>query len=513
MTFQNPRSTAMFNIMELHDYYYPFLIFLFTVKIIALIFSLKTATEDFKFPWAPTYDIDYDHAHAFKYRTKNSFLLPSVNWSTYTYVRERVYRFKHYNFAEYLWTLLPAVILILLAIPSFVLLYSLEIPGGPVMYTVKATGNQWYWSYEYNFPYNDFGTGEISKGLILSPEEYESAIIASFHEKCELKNLQSAREDTLFIHVPSYMYTIWKDFKLDTPPAIPYLYESILFLHNAIADDVELFNNDDGVIITQTDIAEAFLFREICNKQLYITPEDAEASIAALKFYTTDLDNITVREIACSVDKFAWTAMCDFYELLYPKKWHRDMLEQVYNFDYKFGSTPSNSITFDCQIIPEQNLPLGYPRLLCTDNVLVLPAKALVRMLVTSNDVIHSWAVPSLGVKVDAIPGRINQIFLHTNFTGTTWGQCSELCGINHAFMPIEIRWMFYSDFEWYIKYLFKMHNSSVYEKELSTPDYFANLALRNTCQLSQPLVSHQNMRELVEAMYASYAKYYDITI
>lgn len=110
---------------------------------------------------------------------------------------------------------------------------------------------------------------------------------------------------------------------------------------------------------------------------------------------------------------------------------------------------------FDCQIIPEQNLPFGYPRLLCTDNVLVLPTEILIRMLVTSADVIHSWAVPSMGVKMDAIPGRINQIFLHTNFSGTTWGQCSELCGINHAFMPIEIRWVYRSDFVAYLKYIF----------------------------------------------------------
>lgn len=104
-------------------------------------------------------------------------------------------------------------------------------------------------------------------------------------------------------------------------------------------------------------------------------------------------------------------------------------------------------IIIDSVILPDENLPKGYPRLLATDQVLVLPVSVPLRMLVTSNDVIHSWAIPSFGVKMDAVPGRINQVSLTVPFYGTTWGQCSELCGVNHGFMPIEIRAIAKSEF------------------------------------------------------------------
>lgn len=69
----------------------------------------------------------------------------------------------------------------------------------------------------------------------------------------------------------------------------------------------------------------------------------------------------------------------------------------------------------------------------------LLPEKTMVRLLTTSSDVIHSWAVPSLGVKIDSCPGRLNQVFFDTHRIGTFYGQCSELCGANHAYMPIVV--------------------------------------------------------------------------
>ena len=78
-------------------------------------------------------------------------------------------------------------------------------------------------------------------------------------------------------------------------------------------------------------------------------------------------------------------------------------------------------------------------RLLKTDNDVYLPIQTYLRVLVTSTDVIHSWAVPSLGVKVDACPGRLNQISVYIERAGQFFGQCSELCGLNHAFMPISV--------------------------------------------------------------------------
>ena len=106
-----------------------------------------------------------------------------------------------------------------------------------------------------------------------------------------------------------------------------------------------------------------------------------------------------------------------------------------------------SKIKITSNLLTENMLPLGYPRLLSTDQVLVLPSKTPIRLLITSNDVLHSWAVPCFGIKMDACPGRLNQVYLYTEFLGTSWGQCSELCGVNHGFMPIEIRILKLRDF------------------------------------------------------------------
>jgi len=102
---------------------------------------------------------------------------------------------------------------------------------------------------------------------------------------------------------------------------------------------------------------------------------------------------------------------------------------------------PDNGdFTFDAFMVPEDELKPGQPRLLATDEDLVLPVGKKVRVLVTSSDVLHAFAMPSLGSKVDAVPGRTNETWFQINEPGMYYGQCSELCGAGHAFMPLAIR-------------------------------------------------------------------------
>ncbi len=91
-------------------------------------------------------------------------------------------------------------------------------------------------------------------------------------------------------------------------------------------------------------------------------------------------------------------------------------------------------------MLDNDSLEEGDIRLLEVDNALVLPVNTSIRLLVTSNDVIHSFAVPSLGIKSDAIPGRLNATGVIINRTSHYYGQCSELCGVLHGFMPISIQ-------------------------------------------------------------------------
>lgn len=96
-------------------------------------------------------------------------------------------------------------------------------------------------------------------------------------------------------------------------------------------------------------------------------------------------------------------------------------------------------VEFDAYMVGINDLEEGGLRLLEVDNRVVVPSNTHVRVIVTAADVIHSWAVPSLGVKVDGIPGRLNQTYFVANREGVYYGQCSELCGVNHAFMPIAV--------------------------------------------------------------------------
>ncbi|CAA7627757.1 putative cytochrome c oxidase subunit 2 [Candidatus Terasakiella magnetica] len=95
---------------------------------------------------------------------------------------------------------------------------------------------------------------------------------------------------------------------------------------------------------------------------------------------------------------------------------------------------------FDANMLQDEDLKPGQPRLLSADNEVVLPAGIPIRLQMTAEDVIHSWAVPAFGVKTDAIPGRLNESWVQISQPGLYYGQCSQLCGVNHGFMPIQIR-------------------------------------------------------------------------
>nr|QXF68454.1 cytochrome c oxidase subunit II [Asiadodis yunnanensis] len=111
-------------------------------------------------------------------------------------------------------------------------------------------------------------------------------------------------------------------------------------------------------------------------------------------------------------------------------------------------------IEFDSYMTPQKELNLNNIRLLEVDNRTTLPMNTLTRILITSEDVIHSWTIPSIGVKADATPGRLNQATFWFNRPGIFYGQCSEICGANHSFMPIVIESTSTSDF---LNWIFNM--------------------------------------------------------
>jgi cytochrome c oxidase subunit 2 len=125
---------------------------------------------------------------------------------------------------------------------------------------------------------------------------------------------------------------------------------------------------------------------------------------------------------------------------------------------------PDYNVGFDANLKQDADLKEGDYRLLSTDVPLVLPIGVDIRILIAADDVIHSWGVPAFGVKLDAMPGRLNETWTHIDREGTYFGQCSQLCGINHGFMPIEVQAVTSEKFEAWLE----AHKAS---KKFSTAD------------------------------------------
>ena len=118
-----------------------------------------------------------------------------------------------------------------------------------------------------------------------------------------------------------------------------------------------------------------------------------------------------------------------------------DVTVKAVGYQWYWGyEYPDENIIFESYMIKEDELKENQPRLLTVDNEVVVPVNKVVKVLITANDVLHAWALPSFGVKRDAVPGRINETWFKADKVGTFYGQCSELCGIQHAFMPITVR-------------------------------------------------------------------------
>jgi cytochrome c oxidase subunit II len=144
-------------------------------------------------------------------------------------------------------------------------------------------------------------------------------------------------------------------------------------------------------------------------------------------------------------------------EIYDPKLTIKAIGKQWYwTYEYRnFFDGALRNLAFDSYMLAEEDLPVGGHRLLEVDNRVYIPRLTSIRMIVTASDVLHSWAIPSFGIKIDACPGRLNQVGLYVKRSGLFYGQCSELCGLNHSFMPIVVKAVPMWDFEaWYMSKL-----------------------------------------------------------
>lgn len=141
--------------------------------------------------------------------------------------------------------------------------------------------------------------------------------------------------------------------------------------------------------------------------------------------------------VAIAIPSFALLYSMD--ELIEPALTIKAIGHQWY-WSYEYSDYEEGDLAFDSYMVPSDELEEGQLRLLEVDRRVWLPTNTHIRVLVTATDVLHCWAVPSMGVKMDAVPGRLNQTSMFIKREGLFYGQCSEICGVNHGFMPICIK-------------------------------------------------------------------------
>jgi len=203
--------------------------------------------------------------------------------------------------------------------------------------------------------------------------------------------------------------------------------EGIINLHHSVMTFLVLILVFVGWVLFRT----VFLFHHTRNKKSFVFNHSV-----FLETIWTIFPCIIL--IAIAIPSFALVYTMD--EIVYPEVTYKIIGRQWY-WTYEMTDIASGySYNFDSYLIQETDLTDTQFRLLSTDNDLYLPINTPIRLIITGGDVIHSWAVPSLGVKVDAVPGRLNQVSLNINYKGLFFGQCSELFGVNHGFMPIVVK-------------------------------------------------------------------------
>jgi len=343
MGFQEPATPIMEGIIDFHNY-----IFFFLVLI--LIFVLFVMFNILIYFWY-------------------FFERPSTQWELL--FREVMFfnnKITHGTALEVIWTIIPAVILMIIAFPSFSLLYSMDEVMMPA-FTLKVVGHQWYWSYEYTDQNNvDFIKSVFFKNFFLNEDEI--------------------------------------DFEI-----------------SAFISDIAKSNKSV--------------------KDLNLTSLSLDEKIALLKKLSFEYFNSEVSSLEKGADLGKLESLVNI------------SIDAIDNLNYE-NLTPKviESTEFDSYMVPESDLNVGDHRLLEVTEAVVLPINTYIRVLVTSADVLHSFSVNSLGIKADAVPGRLNQLSVFLKRSGVFYGQCSEICGVSHGMMPIVVRGVSLED---YIKWLVSM--------------------------------------------------------
>ncbi len=324
---------------------------------------------------------------------------------------------------EFFWTIIPSLILLVLVLPTFSLLYAFD-DSLSSKFSLKIIGHQWYWSYEF---------GDLTpKGHIINSRlETNDFDITQLNDK---------------IKQPAYKANL--DVKYENDFTSSVMYKTL------IKDCPDLFDKFketrlDAIGYSGLDINIDKCINNPKNLSLILDSIDVKKEECYnLYLHAKKLNDFTLVKETAYIAKTHPSIINEWQKIVQEVNWIKN-IENVRSLLISSIKTPAietpsikipfieTPISYDSYILTVKNLVSGQLRLLEVDNRLSLPLHTSIHALITSTDVLHSWAIPSFGVKIDACPGRLNQISLHINRHGVFYGQCSEICGINHAFIPI----------------------------------------------------------------------------
>lgn len=337
----------------------------------------------------------------------------------------KIYVVTHAPILEIIWTIIPAMILVIIAIPSFALLYSMDEIVDPA-FTVKVIGHQWYWTYELTDPdvknvlnhiqtqtHNQNEFLDIFGKLPYTEPEKKSWAESGFPPEFDFSRPEN---------MPRLRWNILND------PTVFTVH--ILELYKAN----ETGQIPDESLLDQESAEDIFirLLRKDMAQKRFLELQEYKKEHGHYPPYENPLPKKVREPLTITVD--------DINALSLTEKDKTSVKNALY--PYKEARIFKGKLRFDSYLVPVEDndsLTRKYEYLLKVDNPLHVPVHLVVRVLVTSADVLHSWAVPSLGVKIDACPGRLNETSFYLNYASTFYGQCSEICGINHGFMPIVV--------------------------------------------------------------------------
>lgn len=540
--FQPSLSPNMDAIVEFHDY---ILCFLTSILFFVLAIFFQIVKHSF-------YKLSYPETLEDIYLRKSIF-------------KARV--LKHNRFLETIWTLLPMMILVFIAIPSYSLLYTTDGVYSPSI-TIKVIGQQWFWTYSYSdkkmgvqkkdYLHMDLSSYSLLIKNILFDEDSDPVILkrnkkgklssvivdpekmGAFMKKLHSYGFLTYADNTrrpfnsdLVMNRPMFdlYYLNFKLFEnlsnafeaetinelnnncpIDKTDFISYVKENphkfiiyvkplfdLVIAHYCATTLIKIWALSDRIQDLDMDCIlmnlkeyrplpvssfPDYRLRPSCSPSyvlpIHLAPYSGEEALEKLsrrlKPLPTPMD-YKIAKILGRPSPFPYW----LYEVISIKSLQRRDLSQILKFFSQFTTELSFikydiqekikklqivsikvpvivdvyarvPLTYDSYMVPTSELKVGQPRLLTVDKPLVLPVNTNIRILVSSYDVLHSFAVPSLGIKMDAVPGRLNQIGTRILHESVLRGQCSELCGVNHGFMPIEIIGVKVDKFlEWYL--------------------------------------------------------------